>query len=179
MNQSIVTYHQLSRSQTCRSLGFSWSAFYKLKTNWAPKVAPVIDALNETIAKRSRWGFSKCFKYMRKDGKTWNHKKKHRVYCDMKLNLQRRTQKKRLITRKRQPLGIATNINVVWELYFMRKTPNDDRTFRSLNVTDEGNSEPLRIDYGTSILSARLLRTMNQLVEVYGLPKAIRLENGP
>jgi putative transposase len=115
---------------------------------------------------------------MRKDGKTWNHKKVHRVYCDMKLNHQRRT-KRRLITRERQPLGTATEVNQVWALDFMRDTLYDGRPFRTLNVIDEGNREALRVECGTSIPSARLLRAMNQLIEVYGIPKAIRLDNGP
>jgi len=34
---------------------------------------------------------------MRLDGLPYNHKKVHRVYCDMKLNMPRRT-KKRLVT---------------------------------------------------------------------------------
>jgi putative transposase len=115
---------------------------------------------------------------MRKDGKTWNHKKVHRVYCDMKLNHQRRT-KRRLTTRERQPLGTATEVNQVWALDFMRDTLYDGRPFRTLNVIDEGNREALRVECGTSIPSARLLRAMNQLIEVYGIPKAIRLDNGP
>ena len=151
---------------------------YKPKTDWAAKDAPVIDALNEIIEQRPRWCFWKCFTRMRKDGKTWNHKKVHRVYCDMKLNLQRRT-KKRVITRERQPLGIATEVNLVWALDFMRDTLYDGRPFRTLNVIDEGNREALRIECGTSIPSARLLRTLNQLIEVYGLPEAIRMDNGP
>jgi putative transposase len=46
-------------------------------------------------------------------------------------------------------------------------------------VIDEGNREALRIECGTSIPSARLLRTMNQLKEMHGIPKAIRVDNGP
>ena len=98
--------------------------------------------------------------------------------CDMKLNLQRRT-KKRIITRERQPLGEATEVNLVWALDFMRDTLYDGRPFRTLNVIDEGNREALRIECGTSIPSARLLRTLNQLIEVYGMPEAIRMDNGP
>ena len=164
----MVVDHQLSRSKACRIVGFSRSALYKSKTDWAAKDASVIDALNEIIEQRPRWGFWKCFTRMRKDGKTWNHKKVHRVYCDMKLNLQRRT-KKRIITRERQPLGEATEVNLVWALDFMRDTLYDGRPFRTLNVIGEGNREALRIECGTSIPSARLLRTMNQLVEVYGM----------
>ena len=70
-------------------------------------------------------------------------------------------------------------MNQVWALDFMRDTLYDGRPFRTLNVIDEGNREALRIECGTSIPSARLVRTMNQLIEVYGAPQAIRMDNGP
>ena len=54
----------------------------------------------------------------------------------MKLNLQRRT-KKRVMTRGRQPLGKAKEVNVVWALDFMRDTLYYGRPFRTLNVIDE------------------------------------------
>ena len=57
--------------------------------------------------------------------------------------------------------------------------PYDGRPFRTLSVIDEGNREALRIECGTSIPSARVVRVMNQLVEVYGKPQAIRLDNDP
>ena len=42
---------------------------------WEGCDAPVIDALNEIIAKRARWGFWKCFHRLRSDGHVWNHKR--------------------------------------------------------------------------------------------------------
>ena len=168
----------LSRAKACKIVGFSRSALYKPLVNWASKDAPVIDALNEVVAKRPRWGFWKCFHRLRGDGQVWNHKRVHRVYCAMKLNLQRKA-KKRLITRERQPLTPTLELNRVWALDFMRYTMYDGRPFRTLNVIDEGNREALRIECGTSIPSARLVRVMNQLIEVYGQPEAIRMDNGP
>ena len=177
-------------AEICRKHGIS-NATYQWKSKYSGVSASELKRIKDLeaensklkrmyqiIAKRSRWGFWKCFTRMRKDGKTWNHKKVHRVYCDMKLNHQRRT-KRRLITRERQPLGTATEVNQVWALDFMRDTLYDGRPFRTLNVIDEGNREALRVECGTSIPSARLLRAMNQLIEVYGIPKAIRLDNGP
>jgi putative transposase len=61
----------------------------------------------------------------------------------------------------------------------MRDTLYDGRAFRTLNVIDEGNREALRIEVGTSISAIRLQRVMNELIEVYGKPRAIRLDNGP
>ena len=174
----MVQDHQISKAKACKIVGFSRSAFYKSTVDWAAKDAPVIDALNEIIAKRARWGFWKCFHRLRSDGHVWNHKRVHRVYCKMKLNLQRRT-KKRVITRERHPFEASLKLNHVWALDFMRDTLYDGRPFRTLNVIDEGNREALRIECGSSIPAARLVRTMTQLIEVYGKPHAIRMDNGP
>ncbi len=95
----------------------------------------------------------------------------------MKLNLPRRT--KRVITRERQPLVAPEAVNQMWALDFMHDTLYDGRRFRLLNVIDEGNREALRIECGSSIPSTRLLRVMNELIEFYGGPQAIRMDNCP
>lgn len=64
----MVQDHQISKTKACKIVGFSRSAFYKSTVDWAAKDAPVIDALNEMIAKRARWGFWKCFHRLRSDG---------------------------------------------------------------------------------------------------------------
>ena len=53
------------------------------------------------------------------------------------------------------------------------------RRFRTLNVIDEANRECLTIEIGTSIPSARLIRVLSRLIDCYGAPNAIRLDNGP
>ncbi len=174
----LVSEHRLSRTKACKIVGLSRSAYDKPRVDWVQKDAPVIEALNGVVAKRARWGFWKCFHHLRNGGRSWNHKRVHRVYCGMRLNLQRRT-KKRLITRERQPLLASAELNHVWALDFMRDTMDDGRPFRTLNVIDEGNREALRIECGTSIPSGRLVRVRDQLIEVYGAPRAIRLDNGP
>ena len=73
----------------------------------------------------------------------------------------------------------SSELNRVWALDFMRDTLYDGRPSRTLNVIDEGNREALRIECGTSIPSARVVRVLNQLLGVHGRPEAIRLDNGP
>jgi len=58
----------------------------------------------------------------------------------------------------RAALGGSTQFNQAWALDFMRDTLYDYRPFRTLNVIDEGNREALRIECGTSIPSARLVK---------------------
>jgi putative transposase len=71
-----------------------------------------------------------------------------------------------VLTQERQPFEASLKLNHVCALDFMRDTLYDGRPFRTLNVIDEGKREALRIECGLSIRATRLIRTMNQLIEV-------------
>ena len=53
------------------------------------------------------------------------------------------------------------------------------RKFRTFNLIDESNREALGIEVGTSIPSARVIRILNRMIELYGKPEALRIDNGP
>jgi putative transposase len=61
---------------------------------------------------------------------------------------------------------------------FMYDTLHYGRPFRALNVIDESNREILAIEIDISLPAARVVRTLEQLEEIHGLSKAIRLDNG-
>ena len=61
----------------------------------------------------------------------------------------------------------------------MHDTLYGGRRFRTLNVMDEGNREGLAIEIGTSIPSARVVRVMEQPIDLHGRPSPVRLDNGP
>jgi hypothetical protein len=61
---------------------------------------------------------------------------------------------------------------------FYVRTLHYGRPFRTLNVIDESNREILAIEIDISLPAARVVRTLEQLEEIHGLPKAIRLDNG-
>ncbi len=86
---------------------------------------------------------------------------------------------KRLPDRPRQPLDLATEPNRCWALDFMHDALYCGRRFGTLNVIGEANRECLAIEVGMSIPSACLIRVLSRLVDCYGPPDAIRLDNGP
>jgi len=173
----IAREHHLSIQRACRIVGLSRTAFYRVPRSSAARDAAVISVLNGMVAKRPRWGFWKCFDRMRIEGHPWNHKRVHRVYCALRLNLPRRT-KRRLPTRQPLPLEAPSELNRIWSLDFMHDTLYDGRRFRTLNVLDDGNRQALGIEVATSIPSQRAIRVMNQLIELHGKPDALRLDNG-
>jgi putative transposase len=140
--------------------------------------------LNQVVAKNGRWGFRLCFDWMRNQGYEWNHKRVWRITTkgspfrdkEMGLNLPRRT-KKRIPKMPRVPLIAPTEANSMWALDFMYDTLHYGRPFRTLNVIDESNREILAIEIDISLPAARVVRTLEQLEEIHGLPQAIRLDN--
>jgi putative transposase len=167
----------MSIQRACRVVGLSRTAFYRVPKSSSERDAAVISALNAVVEKRPRWGFWKCFDRMRIEGFPWNHKRVHRVYCALRLNLPRRT-KRRLPTRDPLPLEAPAALNEIWSLDFMADALYEGRRFRTLNVLDDANREALGIEVATSIPSARVIRVMEQLIELYGKPAALRLDNG-
>lgn len=174
----LTTEHRLSVRRACRVVGLARAAWYQPLVDPAVQDAAVMDVLQGLVAEHARWGFWKCYDRMRLDGHRWNHKRVHRVYCALRLNLPRRA-KRRVPPRFRQGLRAPTRLNEVWAIDFMHDAPYGGRRFRTLNVLDEGNREGLAIEVGTSIPATRVIRVLSQLIALYERPERLRLDNGP
>lgn len=171
--------HGFTIGRATAAVKLSRAAYYRSpKDSQAHRDQPIIDALNALVEQQRRWGFWMCFDRLRLDGHRWNHKRVWRVYCDLRLNLPRRT-KKRLPERERQSMAVIPLPNQVWAMDFMSDALYRGRRFRTLNVLDEGIRKALGIVVDTSIPSGRVIRTLEQLVEWHGKPAAIRCDNGP
>lgn len=138
----------------------------------------VIDALSYLVEKYPRYGFPKLFVLLRRQGYRWNHKRVHRVYCKMGLNI-RRKGKKRLPTRNPQPLSVPDSLNQNWSVDFMSDSLWDGRTFRTFNVVDDYNREALAIEVDLSLPAQRITRVLDRLATWRGYPRQIRMDNGP
>lgn len=167
----------LSVRRACRVVRFSRAAHYRAPVAEAERDHEVITALQRVLERSPRAGFWKCYGRIRTHH-PWNHKRVHRVYCALKLNLPRRS-KRRVPARLRQPLVAPRVLNEVWALDFMTDALYGGRKFRTLNVLDEGNREALAIEVAISIPSVRVIRVLEELMAVHGRPVAFRLDNGP
>ena len=95
----------------------------------------------------------------------------------MGLNQKRRT-KKRLPDREPQPLEVPAEMNHTWSFDFMSDALYSGRRFRCLNIIDEGTREALGVVPDTSLPAARVVRELEQIGSVRGLPQRIRIDNG-
>ena len=173
----MVGEHQLPIRRAWQSVRLSRAAYYRPPVSSARRDAPVIAARMAVVAQHGRWGFWKCYDRLRRQGYPWNHKRVHRVYCALRLNLPRRT-KRRIPHRVRRPLVAPPVLNQPWALDFLADALYDRRRFRALTIIDEGKREGLAIDVGRSIPARRVVRVLEELIALHGRPAALRLDNG-
>jgi putative transposase len=167
--------YQVSLGRACRLVNLSRSVYYYKSHRDDDAVIHKLQGLAE---KRPTEGFWKMYFRIRKEGLRWNHKRLHRVYKLLKLNMKRKG-KRRLPSRILQPLEEVNRINASWSMDFMSDALLSGRKFRVLNLIDDYNREALAIEVDTSFRAERLVRILVQIIKWRGKPQRIRVDNGP
>ncbi len=103
MAQTAVAGRGVSIALACRTFGISETC-YRYEPHLSDENALISEWLLKLTDSRKRWGFGLCFLYLRNvKGFGWNHKRVHRIYCELELNL-RIKPRKRLKRPKPEPL---------------------------------------------------------------------------
>lgn len=176
MSLAIQERYGLSNRRACRILQLSRSAAY-----YRPRVrddASLVDAVSRHITDNPGHGFGLLYKTLRAGPSLCGKTRLWRVYCELKLNRPRRG-KKRLPSRIREPLLLPLQLNETWSADFMSDALWSGRRFRTFNVIDDYNREALKIEIDTSLSAARVVRALDELIELRGAPKRLRFDNGP
>lgn len=107
-----------------------------------------------------------------------NHKRTERIYRQEGLALRIR-KKKKLASVPRVPAPKATCPGERWAMDFIQDSFWSGRKFRCLSVMDTFTKECLVLEVDTSLTGLRVTRVLEYLGKVHGLPKSIRVDNGP
>jgi putative transposase len=147
---------------------------------------PCFNVLNEQIRKRlkelankfRRYGHWRLFVLIRREGLVVNHKRTERIYREEKLSLRIRKRRK-FAAVVRVPLPAPTKPNQGWAMDFVHDCLWHGRRFRCLTITDMFTRICPKIEVDFSLPALRVIQVLERLGEMFGLPKWIRVDNGP
>ena len=173
----MVQVKGVSVSQACRVIGLDRKS-YRYEPKLKKDDEMIKRLLQEKARQYPRYGFKKIFGLLRQEGLAFNHKRAHRIYCELKLNLKRKP-KKRLAPRTKQTLHQPAQLNESWSLDYMSDAFMHGRRFRTANVIDDCNREGLSILASTSLPSTRITQWLDNIAAWRDYPNKIRVDNGP
>lgn len=161
----------------CKICSISHSAYYYSSIKKAED-EDIRSALKQLAQVHPGWGFKKMMSKLKQQGHGWNHKRVHRVYVELGLNI-RVKPKKRLPSREAVFLFQPIKSNVCWSMDFMSDALRWGRKFRTLNVIGDYNREALLIGVSHSLPAQRVTQYLDQMALKRGYPEMIRVDNGP
>jgi putative transposase len=170
----MVQDHGVSIRRACQAARLARSAFYVPRR--VRDDGPVIAAIEGYVHDNPRHGFDKLYPSLH--GQGFGKCRLYRVYRALRLNIRRRG-KRRLPARIKIPLLIPAQPNEIWSADFMADALWSGRRFRTFNVIDDYNREALRIEIDTSLPAKRIVRALDELIEIRGKPAGLRMDNGP
>jgi len=133
----------------------------------------------ELAVRHKTYGFGQIRLLLLREGCMANHKRLYRLWKAEKLQLPRKSTKKRYQGPKGEVIHKAQHINHVWSYDFVEDRTANSRRLRILTVMDEYTTESLAIRIGPSMSSARVISVLEWLVATRGAPEYMRSDNGP
>ena len=168
--------HELSTARSCGLVGLERSSFYY---RGEPRDDSALrQALKTAAAEHRRWGYRFLMTVLRREGFTDNHKRVYRIYREEGLQVRQRKRKRTAKWRGEKP-NVPARINARWSMDFVHDATAQGRKLRLLNVIDDCTRRCLRIEVDTSLSGDRVVRTLDQLMEVHGTPATLLMDNGP
>ena len=180
MKRAVVKYiaadFGYSKARACRLTRINRSSLYYRSVKKDDKA--IRKRLHELALERRRNGCPMFHAELQDEGLVRNHKKTERIYREEGLSLRVRKRKKRN-GKHRRPLEKATRKNETWSIDFMSDSLNSGRRYRILTIVDNYTRECPALEVDTSLGGLRVAEVLSRLAREIGLPKTIRLDNGP
>lgn len=119
--------------------------------------------LRELAAQRHRFGYRRLLLLIRREGIVVNHKKLRRLYREERLQVRRRSGRKRALG-TRAPMVIPQGPNQRWSMDFVSDQLSDGRRFRIMTLVDDFSRECLALVADMSLSGARVARELDRAI---------------
>lgn len=135
--------------------------------------------IRELAATLVRYGYRRIHALLRREGWKINHKRTHRLYREMGLQLRNKTPRRKVKGKLRDDRAPALAPNECWSMDFLSDQLFDGRKIRVLLIIDNFNRVSPSLDVRMSYRGADVIQTLERVAAIHGRPKRIRLDNGP
>jgi putative transposase len=167
--------YQVSERRACSALGTDRTSMrYRSRR---PDDMAVRTRLRELASVRRRFGYRRLHILLRREGVVMNHKKLRRLYREERLQVRRRSGRKRAVG-TRASMARPQGPNQRWSLDFLSDAFADGRRFRILAIVDDFTRECLALVADTSLPGMRVGRELDAVITRRGRPAMIVSDNG-
>jgi len=167
--------YEVSQRRACKAIGADrTSVRYR---GVRPADGTIRGRLRELAGQRRRFGYRRLHILLSREGLHMNHKKLRRLYREERLQVRRRSGRKRALG-TRAPMVLPQGPNQRWSLDFVSDALADGRRFRVLAVVDDFSRECLALVADTSLSGQRVARELDAVIAWRGKPLTCVSDNG-
>lgn len=173
----LVDCFGVSGRRACRVMCLQRST-WKYQSRKVDQVA-LKQRIRDIAQSRVRYGYLRIHALLRREGWLVNRKRIYRLYCEMGLQLRRKTPRRRVQAKLREDREPAGSRNDCWSMDFMADQTFDGKKLRLLTIVDNFSRVSPAIGVGLRYTGYDVVCTLEQATRVYGVPRTIRVDNGP
>lgn len=166
----------LGVTRACGLVGISRS-LYRYRSCRSPALE-LKGRIAELAAQKRRYGYRRIQVLLRREGWSVNHKRTYRLYREQGLMVRKR-KRKRIGIAERLVLPRPTAPNQSWSMDYVADGLIDGRKLRVLAIVDDYSRECLTLEVDTSLPGTRVVKVLERLADLRGLPRSITVDHGP
>lgn len=135
--------------------------------------------IKEIAQTRVSYGYRRIHVLLLREGWKVNHKRIYRLYKLEGLQMRSKRPRRHVSACRRMVRATASHPNESWSMDFMSDALYDGQKIKLLTLVDNFTRESLAIEVTWRLGGHGVVATLMQVVEEKGLPKSIRVDNGP
>ena len=128
---------------------------------------------------RVSYGFRRIHILLQREGWKVNHKRVYRLYKLEGLTMRPKRLRRHVSACRRMARATANHPNESWSMDFMSDELYNGQRIKFFTLVDNFSRESLAIEVADRLGGQRMVEVLMQVVEEKGLPKSIRVDNGP
>lgn len=177
MDEFQVIY-QVSARRILKLFKFSRSTYYYKQVEDHQAII-IKQKIKDIAAVRVRYGYRRINVLLKREGIVVNHKRLYRLYCQLGLQLRNKVPRRRVQAVARRNYVQAEARNDCWSMDFMSDHLFTGSKIRLLTIVDNYTKISPAIGVGRNYKGTDVVMTLEKAVLQYGIPKAIKVDNGP